>query len=203
MKKDMHVHSKYSSDCEMSVKDILVTAKKAGLDGVAITDHNTIQGGLEGLRLSKDYDIEVTVGTEISTNFGEVIGYHLTREVESREFEDVVDEIKRQGGVISIPHPFDFLRLDSIDSKKILMKYRDNIDYIEINARTLPIFNEKARKFALQEGFPLIGGSNAHYPWEIGRCHTIWDEGAKVVGNGSIKSLYPVLRTQLYKTLRI
>ncbi len=203
MKKDMHVHSKYSSDGRMEVKEILQIAKEKGLDGVAITDHNTIAGGLEGLKLSKDYDIEVTVGAEIKTEYGEVLGYHINEEIESRGFYDVVDEIKRQGGVIAIPHPFDALRGSSINSRKTFREFRDDIDYFEINGRTLPYFNNKARAFAEEEAIPLIGGSDAHMPWEIGSAYTIWDDGTNVVGNGSIRALYPLARTKFYKIFRI
>lgn len=203
MKKDMHVHSKYSRDSTLEVKDILKYAKKIGLDGIAITDHKTIKGGLEGLALSRDYGIEVTVGVEIETDCGEVVGYHLTEEIENETFYDVVDEIRRQGGVVSIPHPFDALRVNALDSRGFILKNRDYIDYLEINGRTLPYFNNIARKLAEKENIPLIGGSDAHFLWEIGGVYTLWDDGVSAVGNGSIKSLYPTIRTKLYKTLRV
>lgn len=203
MKKDMHVHSKHSKDGVMEVREILGTAKQRGLDGVAITDHNTIAGGLEGLELSPDYGIEVTVGAEIMTEYGEVIGYHLNHEIESKGFYDVIDEIKRQGGLVCIPHPFDALRVSAINSEKILLEFKDQIDYLEVNGRSFPHFNNKARKFAEQEGIHLIGGSDAHLPSEIGNTYTIFSDGIHVVGNGSIKSIYPLIRTKIYKTFRI
>lgn len=203
MKKDMHVHSKHSKDGVMEVREILATAKQRGLDGVAITDHNTIAGGLEGLKLSQDYGIEVTVGAEIMTEYGEVVGYHLNHEIESTSFYDVIDEIKRQGGLVTIPHPFDSLRTSSLDSMKVLLEFKDQIDYLEVNGRSLPYFNNKARKFAEQERIPLIGGSDAHLPSEIGNTYTIFADGTKVVGNGSIKAIYPLIRTKIYKTFRI
>ena len=203
MKKDMHVHSKYSSDGMMEVKDILRIAKKRGLDGVAITDHNTIKGGLKALELSQNYGLEVSVGAEIMTDYGEVIGYHLNEEIESYEFYDVIDEIKKQGGVVCIPHPFDSLRMSSVDSEKVYFQFKDKIDYLEVNGRSLPPFNNKARKFAEEHGFPLVGGSDAHLPSEIGNVHTIWDSGTKVVGNGSYTALLPLARTKLYKMFHI
>jgi predicted metal-dependent phosphoesterase TrpH len=203
MKKDMHVHSKYSRDSMMEVAEILKAAKKAGLDGVAVTDHNTIKGGLEALALSKDYDVEVTVGAEVMTNYGEVLGYHLTEEIESKGFYDVIDEIKRQGGIVAIPHPFDALRSSSIDSKKVFLEFKNDIDYLEVNGRTLPLLNNKTRRFAEEQAIPLIGGSDAHFPWEIGGVYTIWGDGTHVIGNGSLSALYPLARTKLYKILRI
>jgi len=70
MKYDLHVHSFYSKKCgHMNTKDIVKTAIKNGLDGVAITDHDTIKGGLK----AKEYeqkDFQVIVGSEIMTNIG-------------------------------------------------------------------------------------------------------------------------------------
>ncbi|MFH1789424.1 MAG: PHP domain-containing protein [Candidatus Altiarchaeota archaeon] len=203
MKKDMHVHSNHSRDGVMEVPEILRIAKERGLDGVAITDHNTIAGGLEGLKISQDYGIQVTVGAEVKTDQGEVIGYHINHEIESTGFYDVIDEIKRQGGVVSIPHAFDALRSSAVNSEKLLVEFKDQIDYLEVNGRTLPYFNNKARAFAQEHGIPVIGGSDAHMPWEIGNTYTVFDDGTKVVGNGSVKALYPLVRTKIYKIFRI
>lgn len=99
MKFDLHIHSKYSYDSLLRPGTIIKVAKKKGLDGVAITDHNTIRGGVEVLKVNKDDDFVVIVGSKIKTECGDVIGLFLTDEIRSRVFADVVGEIRSQGGL--------------------------------------------------------------------------------------------------------
>ena len=103
MKYDLHVHSKYSIDGCIEPETIVKTAHKRGLSGVAVTDHNTIQGGLESKKYETD-DLKVIVGSEIETNRGEVIGLFLCDEITSNIFAYVVQEIKDQNGLVIIPH---------------------------------------------------------------------------------------------------
>ena len=106
MKYDLHIHTRNSRCSGLSPKAVLKTAKKQGLDGIAVTDHNSIKGGLEVARLNKDKNFKVIVGSEIKTNKGEVLGYYLNKDIKSRDFFDVIDSIHRQGGLAVIAHPF-------------------------------------------------------------------------------------------------
>ena len=69
MRYDLHVHSKYSYDSFTSPEKIIKVAKKRGLDGVAITAHGTIKGGIEAPKIHKDKDFQVIVGAEIKTEY--------------------------------------------------------------------------------------------------------------------------------------
>jgi len=109
MKLDLHIHSKYSSDGVLDPEKIVKIAIKRELNGVAITDHNTIIGGLKAKKYETE-DFKVIVGSEISTEKGEIIGLFLKEEIKSKDVQEVVSEIKEQNGIIVIPHPFDALR---------------------------------------------------------------------------------------------
>ena len=170
-KYDLQMHSVYSHDGIMQPETIVARAKKIGLDGVAITDHNTVRGGLEAKKYESD-DFEVVVGSEILTNKGEVIGLFLKKEIEERDFSKVVREIKKQGGLVLVPHPFDRLRRHVL---KIPLKDLKFIDCFECyNARA--VFKEdnfKAQRFAQLHGLAQTGGSDAHLLNEIGNGLTL------------------------------
>ena len=106
MQYDLHIHSKYSSDGVLEPEEIINAAKKKGLDGIAVTDHNTIKGGLETKRFETK-DFEVIIGSEIMTERGEITGLFLSQEITSKDVQGVFSEIKGQGGIVVIPHPFD------------------------------------------------------------------------------------------------
>ena len=94
---DLHIHSKYSFDSISEPKKIIKVAKNMGLNGVAITDHNTTKGGLEAKKINRDHDFLVIVGSEISTEIGDITGLFLSEEIKSRNSMEVIEEIKKQG----------------------------------------------------------------------------------------------------------
>ncbi|MFC2056477.1 PHP domain-containing protein [Chloroflexota bacterium] len=166
MKYDLHVHSKYSSDGVLEPEEIVKIAKRKGLRGIAVTDHNTIKGGLE----TKKYetaDFEVIVGCEIMTERGEITGLFLSQEIKPRDVQGVVLEIKEQGGIIVIPHPFDEIRRSSFRPTEEDVKFIDAIE--GFNSRCLfQKYKESAVEFALRYNLPVIGGSDAHFANEVG-----------------------------------
>lgn len=178
MKYDLHMHSKYSPDSTISPKEMVKIAIKKGFDGIAITDHNTIKGGIK----AKEYETEnfkIIVGSEIMTNRGEVIGLFLKEEIEKyKDFHDVVTQIKDQNGIVIIPHPFDRLRRGSLlptyDNLKEDIKF---IDCIEVfNSRCLlKRYNEKALEFGKRHGIINTAGSDTHFANEIGNAGVITD----------------------------
>ncbi|ODS40249.1 MAG: hypothetical protein A7315_09170 [Candidatus Altiarchaeales archaeon WOR_SM1_79] len=163
---DLHIHSKYSFDSILEPKKIIKVAKKRGLDGVAITDHNTIKGGLEAKKINGDPNFLVIVGSEISTEIGDIIGLFLNEEIKSRNSMEVIKEIKEQGGLVVLPHPY--------RGHKLNEELIEKIDAIEVfNARSSKIENEKSAKLAERYGKPAVAGSDAHFSSEIGSGKTI------------------------------
>ena len=208
MRYDLHIHSKYSHKCgTLDPKDIIKYAMKKGLDGIAITDHNTIKGGLETKKYEDD-SIDVIVGCELDTSQGEIIGLFIEEEIKSTDVMDIIDEIHSQGGLVVIPHPFDKFRKHF----NKLEDYIGKIDAIEgFNARC--IFNEdnrNARKFAREQNIQIVAGSDAHYGNEIGSAGIYVSNNIKdEILNGDIKlfcgkSLPPLnhLRTKIHKIIK-
>ena len=168
MKYDLHIHSKYSYDSFLEPKKIIKVAKKRGLRGIAVTDHNTIKGGIKTKHINKDKDFEVVIGSEIKTEFGDVIGLFLSSEVVSRQFEEVIEEIHNQNGFIILAHPY---RQYNSPEKLI-----ENFDYIEgFNARSKKSLNDSSSNLAKRYNKAVLGGSDAHSAFEIGRGYTKTD----------------------------
>lgn len=163
---DFHIHSKYSKDSLLQPKKIIRLSRKRGLSGTAVTDHNTIRGGIKTLQLS-NFGLMVIVGAEIKTEFGDIIGLFLNEEIISRNAFEVVDEIRDQGGIVVLPHPFR-------KGKEIPHEISNKIDAIEgFNARSEHNANVRAQEYAKMKNLPAIAGSDAHISWEIGRGKTI------------------------------
>ena len=167
MKYDFHCHSKYSGDGFLEPEKMVRAALKKGISGMAITDHNTIKGGLKAKKYESD-EFQVVVGSEINTDRGEVLGLFLSEEIRARDFVEVTREIRDQNGLVVIPHPFDHIRSmalhpDDNDSELI--------DGIEVfNSRCiLQIYNQKAVDFASKNNLISIAGSDAHFLNEIGK----------------------------------
>jgi predicted metal-dependent phosphoesterase TrpH len=176
MRYDLHNHTNYSPCSNLKPEILLKTAKKRGMNGIAVTDHNTIKGALKVKKLNKDKEFEVIVGDEVRTNYGDVLAYYLHKEIKSREFFSVVEEVKAQNGLIAIPHPFRTSLSPIHKFKYLFEEIKDKIDAIEcFNARMLPGDNGKAQKIAKRLGIPGIGGSDTHFRFEVGGAYTIFD----------------------------
>ena len=172
IKIDLHVHSKYSHDSFTPIDKIIKFAKKVGLDGIAITDHNTIEGALEATR-HKNEDIKIIIGSEITlNNGGEILGLFLNEDVRSGSFNEVFDQIKAQDGIIILPHPFRRIKktIEKIGSDDL-----SKIKIIEgLNASNFPDENEEALKFSKNKSLIMIAGSDAHFYSIIGQAYTIF-----------------------------
>ena len=174
---DLHIHSVYSPDSPVEPRTVLKIAKKKGLNGVAVTDHDTIRGGLEALKANTDPNFVVIVGSEVeTTDKGDIIGLFLTQEIQSREASEVIKEIKEQGGVAMWAHPY---REGKNLLSSVVIK---QIDVIEgLNAKTLESQNMLARALAERYRKPVAGVSDAHAAEEIGNAVTLID-GSSVGG---------------------
>jgi predicted metal-dependent phosphoesterase TrpH len=166
---DLHIHSKYSGDSAIEPAIILKVARKRGLDGIAVTDHLTIEGGIETHRMNVDPDFYVIVGSEVETNNKEdLVGLFLTEEITSRNTGDVITEIKAQGGLVFWAHPFRF-------GKNLL--HSDVIQQLDLvegfNSKTSASRNALAQQLAREYDKPVIGASDAHQAFEIGNGKTL------------------------------
>jgi len=174
MKIDLHCHSYYSKDGVSSPEKLIKTALKKGLDGIALTDHNTTLGWEEATKAAERLKAVLILGQEQKTKEGDILGLFLKEEIKSRELFQAVKEIKAQGGLVVVPHPFHFPE----NFKDRLEKYKDLIDGIEVfNARLLFSFRDKkALEFAKKHNLAMTAGSDAHYHGGVGDAYVIADE---------------------------
>ena len=169
---DFHMHTYYSKDCNTPPAALVRRAVKVGLTCIAVTDHNAIQGALEVQQLAPP-ELKVIIAEEIKTPFGEITGFFLKERV-PRDLspEETCKRIKAQGGLVSIPHPFDRVRR-SVLKMEMLESILDYIDIVEVfNARTtLMRDSNSALEFAKKHNFLTGAGSDAHTAWELGHVH--------------------------------
>ena len=193
VKSDYHIHTKYSRDSSAEPEEILARAKQLGLKRIAITDHDTIKGGMKTEKLSSD-SVEVVPGIEVSTNQGHLIGLDIREEVESSDLIEVCKEIKDKGGEVYAPHPFDKLRRSALGYS--VYEIVDYLDYVEkFNGRCmLNRFNERAKKFAEEQGIATLSGSDAHFVFEVGNFENDWIKKARSAAGFVSTKLYKVIR---------
>ncbi|MEF8835681.1 MAG: PHP domain-containing protein [Candidatus Thermoplasmatota archaeon] len=174
MKFDLHIHSAYSDDSDITPEEIIKTAENIGLDGIAFLDHNS----LEGYFKSKDLDTDLIIipAMEVSTRDGHIMALGVQEEIEDRlSIEETTERIREIGGLSIAVHPNRLL--SGLGEKKV----RDNDwDAIEgFNSRSWAWKNEKAQKLADDMGLPVTGGSDAHRLKTIGKAFTFFEN----VGN--------------------
>ena len=134
MKTELHIHTRYSHDSLLCLNLLGVMCKIKKIDCIAICDHNTILGGLMAKKILSRYGIQVIVGEEIFTDSGEIIGLFLNSNISAGlTANKTVSEIKAQGGIVYIPHPYDEKRYRTVLKLKVLKQISNQIDLIEIH----------------------------------------------------------------------
>jgi predicted metal-dependent phosphoesterase TrpH len=171
---DLHMHTDHSGDCATPVEVLLASAREQGLGAIAVTDHNEISGALEARKQAGEsnpaHPIKVIVAEEVKTaSQGEVIGLFIEEKIpRGLTLEETVAEIKRQGGLVYVPHPFD--RMHSVPDYEHLLGILDDVDAIEVfNPRVaIGAFNEEAARFAAKYRIVAGAGSDSHVAQGLG-----------------------------------
>jgi hypothetical protein len=167
---DLHMHTDHSRDCATPVEVLLAAAREAGLGAIAVTDHNEISGALDAREKAKAAGVKVIVGEEVKTaEQGEVIGLFIEEKIpRGLTMAETVAEIKRQGGLVYVPHPFD--RMHSVPDYEHLLGILDDVDAIEVfNPRVaIGAFNEEAVRFAAKYRIVAGAGSDSHVAQGLG-----------------------------------
>jgi len=163
---DLHLHSRYSHDSRTSLDALIKRSRECGLDRIALTDHNTVEGAVELARLAPELTI---VGEEAKTLEGEVIGLFITARVPPfLRPEEAMDLVHEMGGLTYVPHPFD--RNRSHFRAERLVALADRIDIIEVhNPWCEPAANAAAARLATELEMVTATGSDAHSAHELGR----------------------------------
>jgi len=169
-KVDLHSHTIYSKDCLTRTVDFLARARQVGLNRIAVTEHNRLDGALAAKKLDPEL---VIVGEEVMTTHGEIIGYFLTEAIpRGLSPQETIRRMRDQGAVITIPHPLDSLRRSAMRLTNVLQVI-DDVDALEIlNARCVrEQDNLAAAQLAQTHSKLATAGSDAHTLTEIGRCY--------------------------------
>ncbi|MCW3016850.1 MAG: hypothetical protein JWO02_3942 [Solirubrobacterales bacterium] len=167
---DLHMHTDHSHDCATPVEVLLATARDQGLGAIAVTDHNEVSGALDAQAKAAEYGVKIIIGEEVKTaSQGEVIGLFLTEKIpRGLTLQETVAEIKRQGGLVYVPHPFD--RMHAVPDYEHLLDIVEDVDAIEVYNPRVAIgsFNEEAERFAAKYRIIAGAGSDSHVAQGLG-----------------------------------
>jgi len=172
LKADLHIHTRYSLDCNTPLEEIISCCQQRDINCIAIADHGTIEGAL---KMQKIAPFPVIIAEEVMTPYGEIMGMFLTEGIPSGiSVEETISRIRAQSGLVVIPHPFDRFRPSALDGGILAdLVAQKQIDAVEVfNSRTpLNRSSNKARAFARKHGIPGTAGSDAHTPYEVGNAY--------------------------------
>lgn len=176
---DLHCHTSASFDSLASPRSVVRAAASRGLTHLAITDHDRIDGALEAREIAASEDLSVTVivGQEIRTRDGDLIGVFLERPIRSGlDALEAIEEVRAQGGLVGIPHPFDRFRgsLLGAGERESLAPL---VDWVESHNARIMVGNgnQRAAEFAAEQQLPGIAVSDAHSVLEIGVAYVALD----------------------------
>jgi len=170
LKADFHIHTEYSLDCTTPLEKIIERCLALKINCITIADHGTTEGALKMQSLAP---FTVIVAEEILTHDGEIMGMFLKETIPSGlSVKDTIAQIRAQGGLVNIPHPFDSFRSSALN-EKIVEEIVGQIDIMEVFNSRSPLLRSsaKARIFAEKHGIAKVAGSDAHDLPEIGNAY--------------------------------
>ena len=178
---DLHTHTFFSGDGVSSPEENIAAAREKGLNGIAVTDHNTCDAVTylieEGLMREDGLPVDgflLIPGVEVSTDEGHLlcIGTILPN-MKGKPAREVCEAIHENGGLAIPAHPFDLFRAGI--RKETLETLP--IDALEVfnAATTLRRYNELAFTYAGLRGLPMTAASDAHHSEALGTAYTILD----------------------------
>jgi len=170
---DLHVHSNASKDGESSPEEILRRAEAEGLDVIAITDHDSVDGAKRALAIPSR--VLVIPGIEVSTKQGHLLVLGVTEIIPpGLDVVATVNIAHRLGALAILPHPYHVWRHGVARRKKLGMQVVDAVEVF--NSRYIVgSANRKAERIAKRLGKPCVGGSDAHNAKFVGFGRTYVD----------------------------
>lgn len=169
---DLHVHTSASFDSIASPESVVRAAASRGLTHLAITDHDRIDGAIAAREIARRTvpELTVIVGQEVKTTGGDLIAAFLERPISSGlPPAEAIAEIRAQGGLVGIPHPYDRFR-SSLLTDELMTAIAPLVDWVEVHNARIMVGdgNQRAVTFARTHGLPGVAVSDAHSAMEIG-----------------------------------
>ena len=164
MKFDLHIHSTYS-DGHADVKDILLAAKRRGLGGIALTDHDNMRGIPVARRYIKEHKLDLVLipGVEVTTSEGHLLVLGVEKPPEKKlSPEETIEMAHDLGGIADVPHPYHPFR-------HAIGRIPD-ADAVEVyNSKHLfGLANGRARIEAKRRKMSMVAGSDSHFAETVG-----------------------------------
>lgn len=196
MKVDLHLHdNKYSTDSHISIEEIVREAKRKGLDGIALTNHENPDVVKEIDELVEKYDFVIFPGVEYLTKDGDIVAFGIDKlpeeQMSAQEFIEYVDKF---GGTCTAAHPY---RTNNrgLEDKLYTVKGLTAIE--GYNGSTSDYHNGLAVKAGKELGIQVVGSSDAHVVEKVGVYATLLPYKVK-----NVKELIEALKTNRCKPLK-
>ncbi len=173
---DLHVHTTYS-DGVSTPREVLEEARRRGLGGIAITDHDTARGACAALEDARRLGIVLIPGVEVSAREAHVLllGVDCSEPPAVRKgmgVEEVLDLARDNGYVAVLAHPFSRLGIAPYPVVRMPHALR-RFDLVEVlNGKSLMLSNRRAMRLAQRIGKPGVAGSDAHVAASVGVVRT-------------------------------
>jgi len=204
MRIDLHIHTHPRSPCSaINPEDLLQKARRVGLDGLCLTEHQHRWDVGEIDNLSRNGGIQIFQGNEITTNQGDILVFGYREDVRGVvPIQDLRKEVQVAGGLMIAAHPFRGFLLFGITQLRMdveqacqrpVFQYVDGVEVF--NCKLTDPENDMARQVAAHIGLLGVAGSDAHRLDEVGRCVTILEREVH-----SEKELIEELRAKRFTT---
>jgi predicted metal-dependent phosphoesterase TrpH len=178
---DLHIHTnRYSSCSVLEPRELVDEARRIGLDGFCLTEHNTLWDPKEVKALAQGQGLTILRGNEITTTQGDALVFGLEEEIkEVTTVQELRRKVDRAGSILIAAHPFrgflmfGFSELHLSVEEAARREVFQYVDGLEIcNSRVTDHENDLARQVAERLCLPGVGGSDAHASHEVGICVT-------------------------------
>lgn len=179
---DMHMHEKtFSSDSFLSLEEMVYEARIKGLDGICITDHDSMGLVETAAAYTEKTGYPIFVGIEFYSLQGDILAFGIDSYPKERvSAQEFIDFVNAQGGITISAHPFRNNRRgleDNLDKVK-------GLSAIEVlNGSTLPDAINTAKEYAKKLGLPATGASDCHVTDKVGVYATYFPDEIRSSGD--------------------
>ena len=196
---DMHLHeSTYSIDSFITLEQIVTVAKSRGLDGICITDHDSMGLRERAAAYSRETGFPIFVGVESYTLQGDITAWGIEDFPPERiDAQAFIDQVNRAGGFCVSCHPF---RSNNRGLEDNLRRVKGLHGVEVLNGSTSLQANRRALSLCRELGLCPIGASDAHWTSQLGKYATWLPEHVdnmadfvRVLKSGRCK---PAIRTE-------